>query len=110
MTSLIRLFYDSRYSHTEMSNPDFGMLAKSMHVHAICVENPTELPQKMKEFLEYDNSKPMLMDCTVKPNEHVFPMVCGFSHPAGRELTVSFILLGSCWKGTLSTDLASESQ
>ena len=94
------LFYNSQYSHKEMSNPNFVMLAKSMHVHAICVENPAELPQKMKEFLEYDNSKPMLMDYAVEPNEHVFPMVCGFSHPAGRELTVSFIPPGSHWKGT----------
>lgn len=69
------LFYDSRYSHTQMFNPDFVMLAKSMHVHAIRVENAAELPQKMKEFLEYDNSKPILMECIVEPNEHVFPMV-----------------------------------
>ncbi len=67
------LFYNLQYSHMEMSNPDFVMLAKSMHVHAIRVENPTELPQKMKEFLEYDNSKPVLRDCAVEPNEHVFP-------------------------------------
>ena len=80
--------------------PRFVTLTKSMHVHAIHVDNPTELLQKMKEFLEYDNSKPMLMDCAIKPNEHVFPMVCGFSHPAGRELTISFIPPGSRWKGT----------
>jgi len=75
------LFYDSRYSHTEMSNPDFVMLAQSMHVHAMRVTNPADLPQKMKEFLEYDNSKPVLMECIVEPNEHVFPMV-----PAGKAL------------------------
>lgn len=68
-----------------MSNPDFVMLAKAMHVHAIRVENPAELPQKMKEFLEYDNSKPVLMDCAVEPNEHVFPMVCRLFLPCGEE-------------------------
>jgi acetolactate synthase-1/2/3 large subunit len=46
-----------------------------MNVHAIRCENNAELPAKMKEFLEYDGSKPVLMECTVETNEHVFPMV-----------------------------------
>ena len=75
------LFYDARYSHTRMTNPDFIMLAKSMGVHAIRVSNAQELPEKMKEFLEYDNSRPVLMECLVEKNEHVFPMV-----PAGKAL------------------------
>jgi acetolactate synthase I/II/III large subunit len=58
-----------------MSNPDFVMLAKAMHVHGLRVTDPADLPQKMKEFLEYDNSKPVLMECLVEPGEHVFPMV-----------------------------------
>jgi acetolactate synthase I/II/III large subunit len=61
-----------------MSNPDFVMLAKSMHVHGLRVTSKKDLPEKMKEFLEYDNSKPVLMECMVEPNEHVFPMVCHF--------------------------------
>lgn len=75
------LFYDARYSHTRMTNPDFVLLAKSMGVHAIRVHNAQELPAKMKEFLEYDNSKPILMECLVDRAEHVFPMV-----PAGKAL------------------------
>jgi len=50
-------------------------------VHAIRCTSAAELPQKMKEFLEYDNSKPVLMECVVETNEHVFPMV-----PAGKAL------------------------
>ncbi|KAI5120468.1 hypothetical protein M0805_006488 [Coniferiporia weirii] len=75
------LFYDKRYSHTRMTNPDFVMLAKSMGVHAIRVNTAEELPAKMKEFLEYDNSRPVLMECAVETNEHVFPMV-----PGGKAL------------------------
>ncbi|GJJ12302.1 Acetolactate synthase, mitochondrial [Clathrus columnatus] len=75
------LFYDSRYSHTRMKNPDFVKLAESMYVHALRVRDKSELPLKMKEFLEYDNSKPILMEVCVEPNEHVFPMV-----PAGKAL------------------------
>lgn len=75
------LFYEKRYSHTKMTNPDFVMLAKAMGVHAIRVESSEELPAKMKEFLEYDGSKPILMECVVEKDEHVFPMVA-----AGKAL------------------------
>lgn len=69
------LFYDKRYSHTQMVNPDFVKLAGAMGVHAIRCETSADLPAKMKEFLEYDNSKPILLECVVEKNEHVFPMV-----------------------------------
>ena len=69
------LFYDARYSHTKMTNPDFLLLARAMGVHAIRCSNAEELPAKMKEFLEYNGSKPVLMECLVERNEHVFPMV-----------------------------------
>ncbi|KAG1816589.1 thiamine diphosphate-binding protein [Suillus variegatus] len=75
------LFYDSRYSHTRMTNPDFVMLAKAMNVHAIRCESTADLPAKMKEFLEYDGSKPILLECKVETDEHVYPMV-----PAGKAL------------------------
>ena len=58
-----------------MVNPDFIALAKSMRVHAIRCERAEDLPAKMKEFLEYDDSKPVLLECVVETNEHVFPMV-----------------------------------
>ncbi|KAH9981387.1 thiamine diphosphate-binding protein [Lactifluus volemus] len=75
------LFYDHRYSHTRMVNPDFVLLAKSMGVHAIRASSADELPEKMKEFLEHDGHKPVLLECVVEPSEHVFPMV-----PAGKAL------------------------
>ncbi|KAH9917439.1 thiamine diphosphate-binding protein [Fomitopsis serialis] len=75
------LFYDARYAHTRMTNPDFVALARAMGVHAIRVESAAELPAKMKEFLEYDNARPVLLECMVETNEHVFPMV-----PAGKAL------------------------
>ncbi|OBZ65761.1 Acetolactate synthase, mitochondrial [Grifola frondosa] len=75
------LFYDARYAHTRMVNPDFVALARAMRVHAIRCTSAADLPAKMKEFLEYDDSKPVLMECMVETNEHVFPMV-----PAGKAL------------------------
>lgn len=75
------LFYEARYSHTRMTNPDFVKLANAMGVHAIRCTTSEDLPQKMREFLEYDNSKPVLLECMVEKAEHVFPMV-----PAGKAL------------------------
>ncbi|KIK60882.1 hypothetical protein GYMLUDRAFT_244036 [Collybiopsis luxurians FD-317 M1] len=80
------LFYDARYSHTKMTNPDFVRLAQSMNVHAIRCTRAEDLPAKMKEFLEYDNSKPVLLECVVEKKEHVFPMV-----PAGKALHEQFV-------------------
>jgi acetolactate synthase-1/2/3 large subunit len=59
------LFYEKRYSHTEMTNPDFVALAKAMNVHAIRCDSLTDLPAKMKEFMEYDNNKPIVLECRV---------------------------------------------
>lgn len=58
-----------------MVNPDFVKLAQAMGVHAIRCMSAEELPAKMKEFLEYDGSRPVLLECVVESAEHVFPMV-----------------------------------
>jgi hypothetical protein len=54
------LFYEKRYSHTEMTNPDFVALAKAMNVHAIRCD---------KEFMDYDNNKPVLLEARVSKGE-----------------------------------------
>jgi len=48
-----------------MTNPDFVALAKAMGVHAIRCDSVDELPAKMKEFMEYDNQKPVLFEARV---------------------------------------------
>ena len=78
---LTDLFYDARYSHTRMQNPDFVKLAEAMNVKALRCRTADELPEKMKEFLEHPTDKPVLMECLVSTSEHVFPMV-----PAGKAL------------------------
>jgi acetolactate synthase-1/2/3 large subunit len=64
-----------------MTNPDFVKLAEAMGVKALRVTSVADLPAKMEEFLAYDNSKPILLECVVETNEHVYPMV-----PAGKAL------------------------
>lgn len=75
------LFYEKRYSHTQMTNPDFVKLAESMYVKAIRCDNIADLPAKMDEFMSYDNNKPILFDARVVKSEHVYPMVA-----AGKAL------------------------
>lgn len=75
------LFYKNRYSHTRMTNPNFVKLAEAMGVKALRVETAADLPAKMAEFMEYDNTKPILLECRVHTDEHVYPMV-----PAGKAL------------------------
>lgn len=36
-----------------------------MGVHAIRCDNAADLPAKMKEFMEYDNSRPVLLDACI---------------------------------------------
>jgi len=63
-----------------MVNPDFQKLAESMGAKALKCSTLEELPAKMKEFLEYDNERPILLEVLVS-SEHVYPMV-----PAGKAL------------------------
>ncbi|MEM8783962.1 MAG: biosynthetic-type acetolactate synthase large subunit [Planctomycetota bacterium] len=79
------LFYDERYSHTEMHNPDFVKLIEAMHCGAFRVTKLEDLPKVMKEFLAYDG--PAILEAMVEKHEHVYPMV-----PAGK--TVDDMVLG----------------
>ncbi|WRT66295.1 acetolactate synthase, mitochondrial [Kwoniella shivajii] len=74
------LFYENRYSHTRMTNPDFIKLSESMGAKALRCTTIKDLPAMMKEFLEYDGTRPIVMECLVS-SEHVYPMV-----PAGKAL------------------------
>lgn len=73
------LFYDQRYSSTQMVNPDFVKFAESMNCVGLRVSEESELRSTLKQFLETD--QPVLLDAVVCKEEHVFPMV-----PAGMGL------------------------
>ncbi len=83
------LFYDERYSHTEMHNPDFCKLLEAMHCKAVRVTKLADLPAKMKEFLDHDG--PAILEAVVEKHEHVYPML-----PAGK--TVDEMVLGPAKK------------
>jgi acetolactate synthase-1/2/3 large subunit len=79
------LFYQERYSHTEMHNPDFVKLIEAMHCNAWRCTQSSELADSMQAFLTHDG--PAVLECLVEKHEHVYPMV-----PAGK--TVDDMVLG----------------
>ncbi|KAI8458684.1 DHS-like NAD/FAD-binding domain-containing protein [Phakopsora pachyrhizi] len=59
------LFYESRYSSTRMTNPDFCALARAMHCDAIYCDKKEDLQSKVDELMEFDNKRPILLHVKV---------------------------------------------
>ena len=79
------LFYEERYSHTEMHNPDFVKLADAMNCKGFRCTQKSDLPSVMRDFLAHPG--PAVLDAMVEKHEHVLPMM-----PAGK--TVDDMVLG----------------
>ena len=73
------LFYDRRYSFTELTNPDFELLAKANRIPYRCVERHEDLADAVKEMHDTDGA--FLLEVRVEKEENVFPMV-----PAGQPV------------------------
>ena len=73
------LFYDRRYSFTELTNPDFELLAKANRIPYRCVERHEDLADAVKEM--HDTEGAFLLEVRVEMEENVFPMV-----PAGQPV------------------------
>ena len=73
------LFYDKRYSFTELTNPDFELIAKANHIPYRCVERHEELDDAVKEMQQSNGA--FLLEVRVEREENVFPMV-----PAGQPV------------------------
>lgn len=71
-----------------MTNPDFVKLAEAMGCKALRCKTAEDLPRMMKEFLEYDGTKPIVMECEVTKNEH-------------GESSLSFVLFSTTSVGVL---------
>ena len=67
------LFFDKRYSSTEMVNPDFQTIAKGYHIAAEKVTERSELTNAIKRFLNHKES--FLLEVKVKKEGNVFPMI-----------------------------------
>ena len=74
------LFYDKRYSFTELVNPDFNLIAQANHIPYRCVEHHEDLDAAIEEMKFTDGA--FLLEVRVEREENVFPMV-----PAGHPVT-----------------------
>ncbi len=79
------MFFEERYSFTEMVNPDFIAIAKAYRIDGIEVHKREELDAAIADMLKDD--KPYLLVVNVEKKGMVFPMI-----PAGA--CVTNILLG----------------
>ena len=69
------LFFDERYSHTAMMNPDFVKIADAYGIKGKKVMTREELNIAIDEMLA--NDEPYLMDVNVIEKGMVFPMIPG---------------------------------
>ena len=68
-----QLFFEGRYSFTEMSNPDFVKLNEAYGIKARKVVEREELPGALQELLQFDG--PCFLEVKVEKEENVFPMI-----------------------------------
>ena len=78
------LFYDQRYSATELVNPDFQKIAQAYDIPSARVSSLDELDEAIEKMMQTDG--PFLLEACVMPGENVFPMI-----PAGATIDKIFI-------------------
>ena len=68
-----KLFSDSRYSFSDLDNPDFVALAAAYRIEGKWVSDREELPVALQQMM---NSKgPFLLEVLVTKENNVFPMI-----------------------------------
>lgn len=73
------LFYEKRYSHTEMPSVDFVAIAQAYGVPGMCVTDPADVKEAIEISLAHDG--PYVLDFRIEREENVMPMV-----PAGAAI------------------------
>jgi len=68
-----QLFFDKRYSATEMVNPDFVQIAKGYYIKAQSVTHREDLADAVKEMFDHDGA--YLLEVKVEKEGNVFPMI-----------------------------------
>ena len=75
-----QLFFEKRYSFTELVNPDFQLIAQGYGIPANKVEERKELSSALDNFIAHQGS--FLLEVVVEKEENVFPMV-----PSGASVS-----------------------
>jgi len=69
------LFFDKRYSSTEMISPDIIKLADSYGIMAKSVSNGSNLEAAVNEM--FDKDGPFILEVKIKKEDNVFPIIPG---------------------------------
>lgn len=75
-----QLFFEKRYSFTELTNPDFIMIANGFGMPAHKVTKREELEAGIQKMMDHDG--PYLLEVVVEKEDNVFPMV-----PSGASVS-----------------------
>lgn len=75
-----QLFFEKRYSFTELHNPDFITIGKGFGIEGHKVEKREGLESGIQKMLDYDG--PYLLEVVIEKEDNVFPMV-----PAGASVS-----------------------
>ncbi|MGQ8336766.1 biosynthetic-type acetolactate synthase large subunit [Sunxiuqinia sp. A32] len=75
-----QLFFDRRYSFTELDNPDFITIAKGFGMAGHKVTSREELDKGVQQMIDHDG--PYLLEVVVEKEDNVFPMV-----PSGASVS-----------------------
>ncbi|MGY8748188.1 MAG: biosynthetic-type acetolactate synthase large subunit [Pirellulales bacterium] len=68
-----QLFFDKRYSATEMVNPDFQKIAEAYKIEAKRIDDRADLDQSIEDMLNHDGA--YFLEVMVGKENNVFPMV-----------------------------------
>ena len=68
-----QLFFDRRYSFTEMKNPNFVAIANGYNIKGRKVTERKDLKEALKEM--YESKEAFLLEVIVENEENVFPMI-----------------------------------
>jgi len=68
-----QMFFDKRYSFTELDNPDFVKLSEAYGIKAQKVSERADLKEAIEDMLIYDG--PFFLEVVVEKEDNVFPMI-----------------------------------
>ncbi|MBA4301039.1 MAG: acetolactate synthase, large subunit, biosynthetic type [Cyclobacterium sp.] len=68
-----QMFFDRRYSFTELDNPDFIKIAEAYNIRAQKVTERTDLKEAIEDMLIHDG--PFFLEVVVEKEDNVFPMI-----------------------------------
>lgn len=68
-----QMFFDKRYSFTELQNPDFITIAKGFGITGHKVEVRDDLESGIQKMIDHDG--PYLLEVAIEKEDNVFPMV-----------------------------------